>query len=233
MKKSILVTGVSRGIGLASAKLLTQTGWNVVGVALKRPEEFEGEFIECDLANDKSLSTVCEQLSSRQDILGIVNNFGVVINEHFGQDGQEDFEKLLFLNSWPAIQLTQTLLPSMKSAGFGRIINISIQANKGAIFRMSYAVSNSTLENTTKSMAVEFANFGITANIVSPGPTETESIVSNNPENCEITSRIISKIPMKRLGKADEIASAVAYLASDLASFITGQMINVDGGVSI
>jgi 3-oxoacyl-[acyl-carrier protein] reductase len=220
-------------IGLASAKLLTQAGWRVIGVDRIRPDDFDGEFIECDLANDKSLKKVCEQLSERQDVLGIVNNFGVVISEHFGQDGHEDFEKLLFLNNWPAIQLTQTLLPSMKAADFGRIINFSIQATKGAIFRMGYAVSNSTLESITKSMAMELADYGITANIVSPGLTETESTRSSIPEGCEITSKKISRVPMKRLGRPDELASAVAYLVSDLASFIIGQMINVDGGVSI
>jgi len=212
---------------------VTQAEWNVIGVDRNRPDGFVGEFIECDLADDKSLTTLCEQLSNRQDILGIVNNFAVVICEHFGQEDHEDFEKLLFLNNWPVIQLTQTLLPSMKAAGFGRIINVSIQTTKGAIFRMGYAVSNSTLESITKSMAMDLAHFGITANIVSPGPTETESEVSSNPANCEMTSRKISRVPMKRLGRPDEIASAVAYLASDLASFITGQMINVDGGVSI
>lgn len=233
MKKSILVTGVSKGIGLASAKLLTQAGWNVIGIAPVRPDGFEGEFIECDLTNEKSLKSVCDQLSNRQDILGIVNNFGVVISECFGLDDYEDFERLVFLNNWPAIQLTHALVPSMKAAGFGRIINIGIQATKGAIFRMSYAVSNSTLESITKSMAIELAKCGITANIVYPGPTETEFANSSNLEDCEIASRKISKVPMNRLGRPDEIASAVTYLASDLASFITGQLINVDGGVSI
>jgi 3-oxoacyl-[acyl-carrier protein] reductase len=231
--KSVLVTGASKGIGLAAARQLHQQGWHVIGVSRNSPSDFEGEFIECDLSNKEALQALCDQLSEHKNILGIVNNFGIMIDERFEQVTREDYEKLALSNNWPAIQLTQAVLPSMKAAKYGRIINVSSLVTKGAIYRTSYAASKASLESITRSMAIEFAKFGITANTVSPGPTETTLFRSNSPAGSESETRYLSKIPMNRLGRPDEVASAIVYLTSDLAGFITGQVINVDGGASI
>ena len=137
------------------------------------------------------------------------------------------------LNLRPALQLTQALLPGMRAARFGRIINITSLVTRGLAYRTSYAAAKAALESLTRTMAIELAPLGITANAVAPGPTETELFRANNAPGSEGETRYLAQIPMKRLGKPAEVAAAIAFLASDAAAFITGQTLFVDGGASL
>jgi 3-oxoacyl-[acyl-carrier protein] reductase len=133
----------------------------------------------------------------------------------------------------PALQLTQALLPGMRAARFGRIINITSLVTRGLAFRASYAAAKAALESITRTMAIELAADGITANAVAPGPTETELFRSNNPQSSEGEARYLSRVPMRRFANPSEIAAAIAFLASNTAAFITGQTVFVDGGASL
>jgi NAD(P)-dependent dehydrogenase (short-subunit alcohol dehydrogenase family) len=137
------------------------------------------------------------------------------------------------LNVRPALQLTQALLPGMRAARFGRIINVTSLVTRGFAFRSSYAAAKAALESLTRTMAIELAAVGITANAVAPGPTETELFRANNPQGSEGEARYLSKVPMGRFGQAGEIAAAIAFLAGEKAGFITGQTLFVDGGASL
>lgn len=233
MKKSILITGASQGIGLATAYSLESAGWNVIGVARRVPAGFPGQFIECDLSSEENLSDLVTTIKKRSDILGIVNNLGMARHESFANVDYADFQSLLQFNLRPALVLSQAVLSNMKSANFGRIINIGSLVSQGYPFRTSYAAAKSALVSLTKTIAIEYAANGITANVIAPGPTETELFRQNNPAGSEAENRYLSKIPMQRLAKPEEIASAVAFFASVSAQFITGQTLFIDGGASL
>lgn len=137
------------------------------------------------------------------------------------------------VNLHPALVATQAALPGMRARGWGRIVNISSLTVLGSVERTSYAAAKAALVSFTRSWALELAPTGITINAVSPGPTETELFRANNAPGSEGEARYLAGIPMRRFGKPEEIAAAVAFLLSDDAAFMTGQTLHVDGGASI
>jgi 3-oxoacyl-[acyl-carrier protein] reductase len=229
----MVITGASKGIGRAAADALTEHGWAVIGVARTKPAEFPGKFIEADLADRSRTESLANDLVAHGAVLGIVNNVGLAKHETFGTVDLGEFATVMDLNVRPALQLTQALLPGMQRAQFGRIINITSLVTRGLAFRSSYAAAKAALESLTRTKAIELASYGITANAVAPGPTETELFRSNNPQGSEGEARYLARVPMKRFAKPSEVAAAVAFLASDAAGFITGQTLFVDGGASL
>ena len=233
MTKSIVITGASKGIGHAAANALAEQGWSVIGVARSIPQEFPGEFITADLADQDQTGALANDLAARGNVLGIVNNVGMAKHETIETVDFGSFAAVTDLNVRPTLQLTQALLPGMRSARFGRIINVTSLVTRGFAFRSSYAAAKAALESLTRTMAVELAAAGITANAVAPGPTETELFRTNNPRGSEGEARYLSRVPMGRFAQPTEVASAIAYLASERAGFITGQTLFVDGGASL
>jgi len=236
MTKFILVTGVtgaSKGIGRAAADALAGSGWTVLGIARHEPDSFPGQFMTADLSDFEATAEVASRLARRGDVLGIVNNVGASKHEHFESVEPRVFFELMKVNVEPAIQLTQALLPAMRQARFGRIINITSLVTRGLPFRTSYAAAKSALESLTRTMAIELARDGITANAIAPGPTETELFRANSPAGSEGEKRFLAHVPVGRFAQPQEIAAAIAFLASDSAGFITGQTLFVDGGSSL
>jgi NAD(P)-dependent dehydrogenase (short-subunit alcohol dehydrogenase family) len=233
MTKSIVITGASKGIGRAAADSLAESGWSVIGIARRSPAHFPGTFIEADLADRAATQAVADDLAVRGHVMGIVNNVGVARHENVGGVDPEAFATVMDLNVRPALQLTQALLPGMRTAHFGRIINITSLVTRGLAYRSSYAAAKAALESITRTMAIELAVDGITANAVAPGPTETELFRANNPRGSEGEARYLAKVPMGRFAHPGEIAGAIAFLASNTAAFITGQTLFVDGGASL
>jgi NAD(P)-dependent dehydrogenase (short-subunit alcohol dehydrogenase family) len=233
MPRTILVTGASKGIGRAAATLLATDGWTVIGLARTAPDGFPGEFIEVDLGDAAATQAVADALGLRPDVIGIVNNAGMGRGETFGTVDPAAMLDLMAFNLRPALQLTQALLANMQAARFGRVINVTSLVTIGLPFRSSYAASKAALESLTRTIAIEQAPFGITANAVAPGPTETELFRANNPPGSESAARYLSQIPLGRIGTPAEIAAAIAFLASAGAGFITGQTLFVDGGASL
>ncbi len=231
--RQILITGASKGIGRAAADRIAQEGWSVIGVARTAPADFPGEFHAVDLADSSATQSLADSLAQRGTVVGIVNNIGLAKHEKFGAVDPAMFAQVMDLNVRPALQLTQALLPAMRSAGFGRIINITSLVTLALAYRTSYAAAKSALESITRTMAIELAAEGITANAVAPGPTETELFRANNPPGSEGEARYLAQIPMRRFGTPQQIAAAVAFLASEDAGFVTGQTLFVDGGASL
>ena len=231
--KFIVITGASKGIGRTAADAVVDEGWSVIGVARKSPGQFPGIFIETDLADRNQTEALAEELAARGDVLGIVNNVGLARHETIGGVDPQRFAEVMDLNVRPALQLTQALLPGMRAARFGRIINVTSLVTRGLPFRTSYAAAKAALESITRTMAVELAADGITANAVAPGPTETELFRANNPPGSQGEARYLSRVPMRRFAQPRETAAAIAFLASDGAGFITGQTLSVDGGASL
>lgn len=230
--RKFVITGGTKGIGLATAKLLAAAGHRPIAIARSASEEFPGEVIACDLSNREQTTGLAALLAERH-IDGIVNNVGIVRPARLGEIEHHDLEDVLDLNLRPALVLTQALLPQWRHRQWGRIVNVTSLVVLGAPQRTAYAAAKAALTSFTRSWAIELAVDGITVNAVAPGPTETELFRENNPPGSEGERRYVAMVPMRRLGQPAEIASAVAFLLNESSTFMTGQTLHVDGGASI
>lgn len=217
MRKA-LVTGASRGIGAAIAEALAGRGIEV----LRPPRQ------ELNLADAGSIQAYLE--ARPEHGIGIlVNNAGINVISPLEGVRRDDWQAMLQVNLSAPMQLIQGLVPAMKAAGWGRVINISslfsLVTREG---RSAYAVTKAGLNSLTRSAALELAPHGILVNAVCPGYIETDMTRLNNPP--EVLAEIARAIPMRRLGRPEEIARLVAFLCSDDNTYITGQSLVIDGG---
>ncbi|MBF0430224.1 MAG: SDR family oxidoreductase [Fibrobacteria bacterium] len=233
-KRTFLVTGASKGIGNATAKILGAQGHTVIGLARTAPTEpLSGEFVAVDLLDRKLLKEVLADMSSKYKLDGIFNNVGLVNPEPAEEITEEHLNNCYHVNVSVALQCVQAALPNMKEQKWGRIVNTGSLTVVGVPFRGSYAAAKTALVSLARTWALEFAQYNITANTISPGPIETELFNTNNPPGSESRQRYIDGIPLRRTGTPEEVGEAVSFLMSDKGAFITGQNIFVDGGSSI
>ncbi|MFG1427960.1 SDR family oxidoreductase [Roseixanthobacter glucoisosaccharinicivorans] len=232
MNRRVLITGASKGIGLALANRLANQGHDVVGVARNSVDTFPGKLHLLDLAEAGSGEKLAD-IVERSAVDSVVNNVGLVRAEPLGAIAVSTLEEVMRVNLHPALIAAQAALPGMKARGWGRIVNISSLTVLGSVERTSYAAAKAALVSFARNWALELASHGITVNAVSPGPTETELFRQNNPVGSAGEARYLSGVPMRRFGKPEEIAATIAFLLSDEAAFVTGQTIHVDGGASI
>lgn len=234
MKKTFLITGASKGIGRALSVRLADAGHHVVGLARHPDPTFPGDLVAVDLADSAATRRVLDDIAQWQrSVDGVVNNVGLVVPQRLGEIGLEDLAAVLDLNLRVAVQTAQMALPAMRRVGWGRIVNISSLTVLGVPERTAYAAAKAGLISFTRSWALELATAGVTVNAVAPGPIETELFRANNPPGSAGESRYLAAVPMRRLGRPEEVAAAISFLLSEEASFITGQTLFVDGGASV
>jgi NAD(P)-dependent dehydrogenase (short-subunit alcohol dehydrogenase family) len=233
-KRTFLVTGASKGIGRALSERLAKAGHHVVGMARNADDPtFPGTLVAVDLTDTAATDKVLADLLTRFQFDGLVNNLGFIRLGKLGEIKLDDLDDSFRLNLRPTVQIAQALLPGMRERSWGRIINMSSLTVLGMADRTAYAASKSAMISFTRTWALELAQTGITVNSVAPGPTETEMFRQNTKVGSEAEQRFLAQVPMKRFGKPDEIAAAVAFLLSEEAGFITGQTLFADGGASI
>lgn len=242
-KRVAVVTGASRGIGEAIAKALAKQGRHVVLVArsadkleaVKQQIESEGGSAAvkaCDFADGAAVASVIEAIADeygRLDIL--VNNAGVTRDGLVLRMSDQQFDEVININLRSAFIACRTAAKSMLRGKWGRIINISSVAGLvGNAGQANYAASKAGLIGLTKSLGKELGGKNITANIVAPGFIETD-MTSVLPDAIKEGAKSVT--PLRRFGQAHEIASAVAYFASEEAGYTTGQTLAVDGGMTM
>jgi 3-oxoacyl-[acyl-carrier protein] reductase len=232
--RTFLITGASKGIGRALSNRLTADGHHVVGLARSADDpSFPGTLVAADLTDRDATDRTLAALADQYAFDGVVNNVGFVSLAPVGEIGLDVLETSLRHNLTPAVQTVQALLPGMRERNWGRVVNLTSLVVLGFANRTVYAAAKAAMVSFTRTWALELAQTGITVNAVAPGPTETEMFRQNTPVGSEAEGHFLSHVPMKRLGKPEEIAAAVAFMLSEEAGFITGQTLFVDGGASV
>jgi 2-hydroxycyclohexanecarboxyl-CoA dehydrogenase len=244
-----LVTGGARGIGAAIARGLAEDGMATIIAdirieqALENAERIVGGgaralAVEMDVRSPESVAAGIEQARAefgQVDVL--VNVAGWDELKPFIDTDEEFWQEVIEVNFKGGLRLTKALLPSMIERGWGRIVNISSDAGRvGSSLESVYAGAKGAIISFTKTVARETARTGVTANIVCPGPTNTEmlqDVAAAHPDAERVLERLARAVPMKRLGKPEDIAAAVRFFASEQASYITGQTLSVSGGLTM
>ncbi|SHN70109.1 SDR family NAD(P)-dependent oxidoreductase [Bradyrhizobium erythrophlei] len=239
-QKVALVTGAARGIGLAVAKRFLADGWRVALLdvlgeplaksvaALARPDDTLA--LTCDVSDAGAVALACAEIERRFERLdALINNAGVAVFEPLMETSDADWSRVLAVNLTGPFLCTKATVPLMRHHGGGAIVNItSISGLRASTLRSAYGTSKAGLAHLTKQLAVELAELGIRVNGVAPGPVDTA--MAKAVHSAEIRADYHDAIPLNRYGLEEELAEAVYFLCSDRASYITGQILAVDGG---
>ena len=227
----LLVTGGASGIGRAIAEDGLARGWDVV--VLDKDEAPVGRSLVADLSDVRATEEALQVALADGAITRLVNNVGAVFPASLEDQSLQHVDSAHALNLRCAVQCAQAVLPGMKSAGFGRIVNMASRAALGKELRTAYAASKAGLIGLTRVWALELGRHGVTVNAVGPGPIATELFLRANPPGSPQTTAITTSIPVGRLGSPADVAHAVGFFLDERAGFVTGQVLYVCGGLTV
>jgi NAD(P)-dependent dehydrogenase (short-subunit alcohol dehydrogenase family) len=239
-QKVALVTGAARGIGLAVTKRFLTEGWRVAlldiegqllrGAVAELASPEATMALSCDVSDAAAVTRALTEVERRFGRLdALVNNAGIAVFAPLLETSDDDWKRVLEVNLTGPFFCTKAAVPLMRENGGGAIVNItSISAVRASTLRAAYGTSKAGLAHLTKQLAVELASLGIRVNGVAPGPVETA--MAKAVHTPEIRADYHDAIPLNRYGLEEELAEAVFFLCSDRSSYITGQILAVDGG---
>ncbi len=230
-----LVTGGSAGIGASICQHLLDDGYHVLNLSRRKSESQCDRItdIEVDLSDMDATKSAIAELAKQYEITNLVHNAGVIRPDLIEDVKLEDVEYVARLHLYTSILLTQGVLDAMKAANFGRIVLISSRAMLGLETRTGYSATKAGQIGLVRTWAMELGQHGITVNAVAPGPIVTDMFTEVVPADSEKAEQIAQSVPVRRLGKPDDVSRAVMFLLSPDNSFITGQCIFVCGGASL
>lgn len=236
MARTAVVTGGTRGIGAAICTALKDAGCNVAANYFGNDERANAFTQETGIQAFKfdvaDFEACVDGVKAIEDAIGpvdiLINNAGITRDGTMQKMSQDNWQKVIDTNLGSCFNMCHQVLPGMTERGFGRIVNIgSINGQAGQYGQVNYAAAKSGIHGFTKALAQEGASKGVTVNAIAPGYIDTD-MVAAVPER--VLEKIVARIPVKRLGKASEIARAVRFLTDDEAGFITGSTLSVNGG---
>jgi acetoacetyl-CoA reductase len=236
MARVAIVTGGTRGIGAAICMALRDKGAKVIAnyagndaKAQTFTEETGIESVKWDVSDFDSCQAGCASVAAKHGPIDIlVNNAGITRDGTLLKMTYEMWDDVMRTNLGGCFNMAKAVFPGMKEGGWGRIVNIgSINGQGGQYGQVNYAAAKSGIHGFTKALAQEGAKFGVTVNALAPGYIDTD-MVAAVPE--DVLAKIVAKIPVGRLGQAEEIARGVAFLCSDEAGFVTGSTLSMNGG---
>ena len=237
--KIILITGANRGIGHNILKKIATCGYTVIGTSRSKDgadlitetlKDFKGKGIVMDVTNQESIDTSVSQIKGDYGVIyGLVNNAGITNDNLLMRMSDEQWNTVIETNLTSLYRVTKSVVKDMMKARIGRIINIgSIVGMMGNAGQSNYSATKSGLLGFTKSLAREVSSRNINVNAISPGFIDTDMTRALSEEQIEALTK---NIPLGRIASPDEVSSVVAFLLSDDSSYITGENINVNGGL--
>jgi acetoacetyl-CoA reductase len=236
MKRIAIVTGGTRGIGEAVARRLQQDGMTVVANYAgntEKAKQFEEDTgirtYRWDVGDHAACQEGCARVADEVGPIDVlVNNAGITRDGTLLKMTYEMWDDVMRINLGGCFNMAKAVFGGMRERGWGRIVNIgSINGQGGQYGQVNYAAAKSGIHGFTKALAQEGAKFGVTVNALAPGYIDTD-MVAAVPE--DVLAKIVAKVPVGRLGQADEIARGVAFLCSDSAGFVTGSTLSINGG---
>lgn len=231
-----IVTGASGGIGAAIARALLERGHRVISLALDKPDWSHPrlESYAIDLFDAQATEALAAEIARDHDVTHIVHNAGVIRPNPVEAAKASDIAALAQLHLGAALILLDASLPKMKERRFGRVVLISSRAALGATGRTAYSATKAGLIGMGRTWALELAPFGITVNMVAPGPIQgTHMFHEIVPAGSDRETALAAAIPMRRLGQPEDVAGAVMFFAGRDSAFVTGQVLYVCGGASV
>jgi 3-oxoacyl-[acyl-carrier protein] reductase len=234
--ESAIVTGGSRGIGAAIAKAMLERGYQVISLALEKPDWSHPRLSsrEVDLFDAKATEAAAAEIIRERRVTHIIHNAGIIRPKPIEQATPADIAALAQLHLGSALILLGASLPRMKQERFGRVVLISSRAALGAVGRTAYSATKAGIIGMGRTWALELAPFGITVNMVAPGPIQgTQMFHEIVPAGGEREAALAAAIPVRRLGRPEDVANAVLFFAARESEFVTGQVLYVCGGASV
>ena len=235
MRKLVaVVSGGTAGIGEGICAHLLEAGATVIIVDIARPGTMptgDYHFVQADLTDADATRRAAAEIAGRFEVNVLVNNAGYPTPGTLEQVDDKAFDHGVNLHLRAAVIFMQAFLPAMKAQRFGRVVNMSSRSIHGKKARTVYSGTKAALVAFTRSWALEFGEFGITVNAISPGPVLTELFKKNNPP--EVAQKLVGMCVVGRGGTPDDIARATMFFVSPDNSYVTGQLLHVCGGSSL